>query len=64
MSYEVEDARCIRDSGKAILVEAPDFDEPEWIPQSMVDEDSEVYKLGTEGKLIVADWFAEKKGWL
>jgi hypothetical protein len=27
------------------------------------DDDSEVYKHGTDGVLIVSDWFAEKRGW-
>lgn len=25
--------------------------------------DGEVYKRGTEGTLIVSDWFARKQGW-
>jgi len=64
MAFEIEGARCIHEKGDAILVEAPDFDEPEWIPQSQIDDDSEVYKRGTEGTLIVTDWLAEKRGWL
>lgn len=63
MAYEIENARCIRETEKAILVEAPDFDEPTWIPQSQVDDDSDVYKVGTSGTLIVSDWWAEKQGW-
>lgn len=60
---EIEDAKCIRDSEQAILVEAPIFDEPTWIPQSQVDEDSEVYEKGTSGTLIISDWWARKQGW-
>lgn len=63
MAFSVENAKCIYEKGDAILVEAPDFDEPEWIPQSQVDDDSEVYERGTEGTLIVTDWLAEKRGW-
>lgn len=64
--YDVEDAVCIResDSGKAILVRAPVFEEPEWIAKSQITEDSEVYKTGTSGTLIVTEWLAEQKGWL
>ena len=51
------------ENDKAILVEAPDFDKPEWIPISQIDNDSEVYKEGTEGDLIISDWLAEKNGW-
>lgn len=64
--YRIEDAEGIRDSnsGKALLVSAPDFLEDEWIPHSQIHNDSEVYKPGTTGVLIVSDWFAEKKGWV
>lgn len=64
MAFEIENAKCVHEKGKAILVEAPDFDEPQWIPQSQVTDDSEVWKPGTEGTLIVTDWLAEKEGWL
>lgn len=64
MAYEIQNARCIHATEKAILVEAPDFDEPEWIPQSQVHDDSEVYKPGTEGVLVVNKSWAERKGWL
>jgi len=64
MAFEIVGARYIHQTAQAIKVEAPDFDEPVWIPQSQITEDSEVYKLGTEGTLVVADWFAEKRGWV
>lgn len=63
MSFKIDNAKCIYVKGAAILVEAPIFDEPQWIPFSQVDEDSEVYKKGDEGVLIVSDWLAEKEGW-
>jgi hypothetical protein len=64
MSFEIENVRCVRETDKAILVEAPDFDEPQWVPQSQVDDNSEVYKLGTVGTLVVSDWWAKKQGWM
>ena len=66
MSFKVEDAECLResDSGKAILVDAPVFDQPEWIPKSQVCDYSEVYTPGTDGELVITDFFADKKGWL
>jgi len=64
MRHEIEDAEAIRDSGKALLVEAPEFDEPQWIPHSAIHGDSEVYRDGESGTLIVYSWFAEKRGWL
>jgi hypothetical protein len=33
-----------------------------WIPQSVIDEDSEVYRVGDTGKLVVAEWWAIKEG--
>jgi hypothetical protein len=60
MSVKIEDARCIRATEKAILVEI-DGDQ-HWIPQSQVDADSEVWKEGDEGTLVVSDWIAEQKG--
>lgn len=63
MAFFIDDAKCTAETAKAICVEAPDFDEPQWIPQSQVDEDSEVYKRGPEGRLAVSDWWAHKQGW-
>jgi len=59
----IEKAKCIAAIGKAILVEAPDLNAPVWVPQSQVDEDSEVHKVGTEGDLVVSDWWAGKQKW-
>ena len=35
-----------------------------WVPQSQVDDDSEVFEKGDEGKLVVAQWWAEKAGYV
>lgn len=35
-----------------------------WIPKSVVHDDSECYKAGQKGKLIVAEWWAEKQDWI
>lgn len=60
----IEDTKCIKEakSGKAILVDI--HGDEHWIPNSVIHEDSEVYKSGTEGDLIVERWFAEKEGLL
>lgn len=34
-----------------------------WVPQSVVTDDSEVYRKGDVGKLCVKGWFAAKQGW-
>lgn len=39
----------------------------EWIPQSQVASESEVWKEsqeGQEGQIWVTDWLAEKRGWV
>ena len=33
-----------------------------WIPQSLIDDDSEVYKPGQRGDLVIPEWFALKEG--
>jgi hypothetical protein len=60
MAVTIRDAKCIRQTEKAILVEVEG--EQFWIPQSQVEDDSEVYKAGTEGDLVISDWIAEQKG--
>ena len=64
MTTRIENAICTRATAKAILVEAPELTVPVWIPQSAVHDDSEVWKAGQTGRLVVVDWFAEKEGWL
>jgi len=62
--YRIENVTVIHETDKAICVSAPIFDEDTWIPQSCVHEDSEVWKDGQEGDLVVKTWFAEKEGWV
>ena len=33
-----------------------------WIPKSQVDDDSEVWKDGDDGELIISEWIATQKG--
>ena len=58
---EFEDVECIADSGLAILVTGLK-DWPTWVPQSVVDEDSEVWELDQKGTLILHEWWAHKEG--
>lgn len=53
----------VKDSGQALLVKTVSGKEF-WVPQSVIHEDSEVYKEGTKGKLIVHKWWARKGGWI
>ena len=58
----IDDVTCTKETDRAILC-LVGTDEV-WVPQSQVDDDSEVYAKGHSGKLIVTAWFAEKQGWL
>lgn len=62
--YLIDGAVCKAETEKAILVEAEIFDEPTWIPQSQIQEESEVWKKGDEGLLVVSEWWAKKQGWI
>jgi hypothetical protein len=46
----------------ALQCKFDDRDEPVWIPQSHIDDDSEVWRKGDEGTLIITEWIATKKG--
>lgn len=52
--------KSIRGSDKAILCEIDG--EEVWIPQSQIDEDSEVWESGQEGTLVITAWLAKQKG--
>jgi hypothetical protein len=65
-TFKIENCSVLHQTDFALLVESENFDSEdgqEWIPQSVIHENSEVWKLGTEGDLLVSDWFAKKKGW-
>ena len=55
-------ARGLRnsDSGLALLVEVDG--ETHWIPQQAIHEDSEVWRPGDEGELVIPQKLAEEKG--
>ena len=53
---ETENAICVTESGIS--------SEPFWVPQSQVHDESEVWKDGDQGDLVVNRWFAEKQGWV
>lgn len=52
--------KCIRATDRAVLVRIGDKEI--WIPQSVVHDDSEVFKEGDEGKIVTKQWWAERNG--
>jgi hypothetical protein len=57
---EFEGCECNAETTAAIRVKVEG--KRIWIPKSQVDENSEVYKKGTEGKLVITEWIATQKG--
>jgi len=57
---EFKDCECLKETPLAILVLIAG--EEHWIPKSQVDDDSEVWKEGDEGTLVITEWFATKEG--
>lgn len=64
MTIEIEDVEVLIEKPTSLLVTSPNLDKEYWVPKSQITDDSEVYKAGTEGTLIVTDWIAEEKGWV
>ena len=58
----IEDVLVIHETEKALLCQIKG--EEHWIPKSVIDDDSEVWKNGQEGELVVAEWWTEKNGWI
>jgi len=65
-TIEIEDCNCLGESEKACLIELGDdcrkAGEAVWIPKSQIHDDSEVWKKGQVGKLVITEWIAEQKG--
>jgi len=56
---------CVHSTSNAIKVTPIHSHKPIpfWVPQECVHDDSEVYKTGQEGKLVVKMYWAIKQGW-
>lgn len=59
-SVTLADVKALRGTDKALLCLIDG--EEVWIPQSQITDDSEVYEVGGEGKLVITAWFAGQKG--
>jgi len=59
-TVEFEEVVCIAETDASILCVIDGTNH--WIPKSQVDEDSEVYKKGTDGTLIISEWIATERG--
>ena len=57
---EFEGAVAIKETAKALLCRINGTEH--WVPKSQIDDDSEVYEEGGEGKLVVNMWWCERNG--
>lgn len=56
------DVKCIASTEKAALCTGGPLSSREvWFPLSQIDDDSEVYRKGDHGNLIVTKWIALQK---
>jgi hypothetical protein len=53
---------ALRETDKALCCKLETHDRPIWFPLSHIDDDSEVWRVGDEGTLIVSEWLAAQKG--
>lgn len=56
-----EDCLAIKKTPKALLVELPNG-VLKLVPDSQIDDDSEVWQVGDDGVLVVNEWWAEQEG--
>jgi hypothetical protein len=62
--FTIKRTKALRETERALLVQSDFFDDGQrWIPKSQIHDDSEVFEVDHEGKLVVNAWLAEKEGW-
>jgi hypothetical protein len=65
-TVEIRKALVVAETQKAVRVSAPGWEEPKWVPKSVITDDSEVYDESQDGcgpgKLAVKKWWADKEG--
>ena len=57
-----DDCVAIHATAKALLVRVPDLGEDLWIPQSVIDDESEIFDVDHKGELVIKEWWARKEG--
>ena len=67
--YDKAEGEVVRVSEKAILFQEQDregnnIDKPYWLPKSVLHDNSEVWKLGDVGMIVVKEWWARKQEWI
>lgn len=60
----IENCFIIHETEKAVLIECDFFDENQWVPKSVIHDNSEIWRDGQCGDLTIKLWFAEKQDWI
>jgi hypothetical protein len=58
VSFENVEAVFATASALKVKIDGTEY----WIPQSQIHDDSEVYRAGDVGTLIISEWIASQKG--
>lgn len=56
--------RATKETEKGLMVIGLEVSDgnPQWLPKSAIHDNSEVWKKGQEGDIVVKEWFADKLG--
>jgi hypothetical protein len=60
--HDMGPAACEAETKKAVCVAVRNMGGKTWIPKSALHDNSEVYKKGDSGKLVVHVWWAKLRG--
>lgn len=60
--HTFEKCRCVGQSKSGAAMQVVIDGVTRWVPESLIHEDSEAYKPGTSGTLVLPIWFCEKEG--
>jgi hypothetical protein len=55
-------SKAIKATRTDVLVEVDG--KQRWVPQRWIHDDSEIWRAGDEGVLVVEEWWVEENGWL
>lgn len=58
VTFEEVSVTMERDKSLCCRIDGDDV----WVPKSLIHDNSEVYKMGSEGELVVPEWWAIEKG--
>ena len=61
--HEIAECKAVGSTPNGIWVRCGEWDKDEFVPQKQIDDESDVWKEGDEGTLVVNGWLADQRGW-